>query len=101
MPDDKTIEQQATELARAHCAADPSIVAVYWFPDDKVVRIVDVDATIPKTTAKTMFHFHYAPDPDAGLPHPSDVGLIKPGEIRTLKLPKGWGTWQDARKLFV
>ena len=71
---------------------------MYWFPHKSEVHLIEVSSNIPPTSSGTVEAFYFNAQPTYALPA-SGIALIQPGEVRKLKLPKGWGSWDDAEEL--
>lgn len=99
--DTKAIRKQASELARTNKQAEPSIVKVYWFPNNDEIRLVGLEASTVPALSGYVEPFFFGPSPKDGLTVPSGIAIIQTEEYRKLKLPKGWGTWNDAVELEV
>ncbi len=98
------IERQARMLAKENRKSDSDITKVLWFPHHEEVRLVEVHKTIPPAGDGYVHPFYFRASPQDDLPAPSGVALISPEEfkqakLRKLRLPKGWGSWKDAREL--
>ena len=92
------IEAAARALAAANVEAAPETEAVYFFPNDREVRLIETDPTTLSDTEIVPYYFG-ASLPD-GIAYRSAVALIRPEEAFRLPLPPGWGTWNDAVKLW-
>ncbi len=96
----EAIFQQAKELARRNRALDSSLQEFYWIPDNKEVRLIEIEPNaIP--SGDFLDPFYFAPIPEMGMLAPSGVALIRPDEVRKLNLPDDWGSWDDAQKLVL
>lgn len=95
----KEIERQARLLACENRAAEPGIRKVLWFPDDSEIRLVSLLDEFPTSEDGELHPFYFRPSPEDGLTSPSGVTLIRSDEYRKLKLPPGWGDWDDAIEL--
>jgi len=93
------IEEQARTLAHENREAEPGITKVYWFPDDKEVRLVGLLPNIPPSGENELYPFYFRASPADDLPAPSSVALIRPEEFGVLRLPKAWGEWDQAVEL--
>jgi hypothetical protein len=93
------IKQQAVMLARENCQTEETVTAVYWFPHETEVRLVEVDTTVPVSPDGKIHPYRFRPSPTDDMPAPSDIALISPEEVRKAELPEGWGTWDQAEKL--
>ncbi|HSN98040.1 MAG TPA: hypothetical protein VLS89_07065 [Candidatus Nanopelagicales bacterium] len=100
----KTIEETARELAEAHCKVDPATADVYLAPDptDRVIRLVEVSASVP--TTHEFFPFLFSARPDQGIDYESSVILMSPEEWLELKsgsrsLPPGWPPVDQLRRI--
>jgi len=95
------IERQAKILAKDNREFEPEITAVYWFPDDDEVRLVEVIPSVPVSPDKVLHPFFFRPSPEDDLPSRSGIALIAPEEEGQIILPGDWGSWSDAIKLEV
>ena len=95
------IREEARLLARENKRSDPHITRVFWFPDTKEVRLIELDATMPRSPGDTVEPFYFGASTEHHLHHPSGIALIRPEEYRQLLLPSDWGTWDDAEELEV
>ena len=68
MGDRQAIRRQAERLARANREAEPTISDVYWFPDDEVVRLVEIDELVPSSPDGKVHPFRVRPSPRDDLP---------------------------------
>lgn len=93
------IERQARFLANENMQADPDIQAVYWFPNQYEVRLVEVSPSIPSSTDNRVHPFYFQPDPISNLTVASSVALVRPQEVKSSTLPDGWGEWQHVQLL--
>ncbi len=94
----KTIGEQAKELARANKQAEPAIKKVYWFRNDKEIRLVELEETVPALSGRVE-PFYFGPSPQDGLTFPAGIAIIQTKEFGKLKLPRGWGSWSDAEEV--
>ena len=84
-------------LADAAREAEPAIVKVLLFPSAEDVRLLYVDPTAYSTPEdETIAPFYFGPNARRGIHHSSAVALVRPEEEGKLRLPQGWGTWEDA-----
>jgi len=90
------IEQQARLLAVDNRKAEPDITRVFWFPDESEVRLIELTEQIPIGAEGEVLPFYFRPSPRHHLPAPSAIAMIRPGEFGKLKLPMGWGSWDNA-----
>jgi hypothetical protein len=93
------IENQARFLAKENRQAEPEIIKVYWFPDDKEVRLVEVHPHVAKSADGSVHPFFFRPSPADNLPASTGVAMINPIDYGTATLPPEWGTWGDAVEL--
>ena len=92
-------EMRATAkiLANAARENEPAIERVLLFPSAEDVRLLYVDPTgRPTPEDETIAPFYFGPNAHSGIRHSSAVALILPQEVSKLRLPAGWGTWEDA-----
>lgn len=87
------IWEAARRLAAANVEAEPALHAVYLFPAEREIRLIEVDPTA--LPSKQITPFYFGPDPQGGIPFPSALALLRPEE-RDLPPPEGWGAWDDA-----
>jgi len=101
MSDLATIEELATKLAHENIEAEPTITEVYWLPAEGEIRLIEVDEqTVPMPeNSDCVEPFYFKPVPQDGIPVPCGIAIIRPEELRKLKLPEGWGSWDDAKKI--
>lgn len=93
-----TMLKAARKLAEANAISEPNIKTIYVFPSDEEVRLVEVDATALPSDQITPFYF--SPDREGGVPFRSGIALIRPEEEGNVPPPAGWGTWDDAIKIW-
>ncbi len=87
----------ARVLADAAREADPATLKVLLFPAADEVRLLYVDPTArPTLEDEAIAPFYFGPDRRNGIHHPFAVTLIRPEEEGRLRLPDGWGMWEDA-----
>jgi hypothetical protein len=91
------IERQARLLADENMDADPDIEAVYWFPNQDEVRLVEITPSIPTSTDNRVHPYYFRPDPASNFPAPSGIALIQPQEFKASTLPERWGDWNQAK----
>ena len=84
------IKKQAELLARDNQDAEPSIQAVYWFPDEEEVRLVELTPVVPLNEDDRLHPTYFPPSPEDDLPAPTRMTMIRPEEWRNLRLPSGW-----------
>jgi hypothetical protein len=84
------IRQQAEYLAKDNRETEPTIEAVYWFPDEQEVRLVELTPVVPLNEDDQLRPFYFPASVEDDLPSPSGVAMIRPEEWRRLRLPKGW-----------
>ncbi len=92
----KTIEGQAKELARANKQAEPAIKKVFWFRNNKEIRLVELEEAVVPALSGYVEPFYFGPSPQDGLTVPAGIAIIQTKEFGKLKLPRGWGSWSDA-----
>jgi hypothetical protein len=92
-----SMEEQARRVAALNREADPDITEIFWFPDDKELRLVEVSATIPISTDDQVHPFYFRPG--KWLPIPSGIAMIRPDEVRKSSLPADWGNWDAAKRI--
>jgi hypothetical protein len=92
------IEQQARLVAADNRKAEPSIQTIYWFPNPREVRLVELTPVVPLNGSDSLDPFYFPPSPGHDLPAPSSVAMIRPGEWKKLRLPRGW-SYEHAVKI--
>ena len=90
-----TIDQVATELARAHREADNATTLIKLFASDRQDEIHLLEVSTSAPTSGEVLPFKFAPDPANGVDYPSIVILLSPTEWQQvergeLELPQGW-----------
>lgn len=96
-----TIQKQAQFLAEEARRTDPNIIKFYWFPAEHEVRLVEVATDMQPSLDDEVQPFYFPASPEHNMPALSGVALIRDGEDGKLKLPNGWGTWDEAELLKV
>jgi hypothetical protein len=91
------IEAQAKLMAEEAHLNDPDIRTIYFFKADEEVRLLEVTPSVPKSGEMDVFYFR--PAPKYGMPAPSGVAMVRPEELHSLSLPKGWGTLEQAKTI--
>lgn len=94
----KSIQDAARELADGNIQSSPDLEAIYWFPADRIIRLVMLDpVALP---SEEMIPFFFGPYPQGGIPYPYAVVLIRPEEKPLLSPPMDWGVWSEAVQLW-
>ena len=92
------VEEAARKMAAANVEAAPETEAIYLFPDEKEIRLIETDpTTLP---SKEIVPYYFGAAPQSGIPYRSSVALIRPEEAYSLTPPPGWGTWKEAIQLW-
>ena len=97
----KEVRDVAIFLAKMHVQSAPEITEIYLFPsgpDREEIRLVEIDPTTTPSEEITPYYFN--PDPANGIQYVSAIALIRPEERKRLQLPRDWGRWQDAEKIW-
>lgn len=92
-------EMRATAkvLADAARESEPAIEKILFFPSSEDVRLIYVDPTAYSTPEEEVIApFYFGPNARRGVPCSSAVAMIRPEEEGKLRLPQGWGAWEDA-----
>lgn len=92
-------EMRATAKVLADAAREnePAIERVLLFPSAEDVRLLYIDPTArPTPEDETIAPYYFGPNVRSGIRHSSAVALILPQEVDKLRLPTGWGRWEDA-----
>jgi len=97
--DKNQVEIQARLLAQENKKAEPSIEKIFWFPDNKEIRLIETETTVPKLGSGSVEPFYFDPSPDDKLTVPSGIALIHPNDYGKLTLPDGWCEWTEAKEL--
>lgn len=92
------IEQAARRMAATNVEAAPETEAIYFFPAEDEIRLIETDPTTLPSAEAVPYYFGAAPK--SGIPFRSSVALICPEEAFRLAPPPGWGTWEDAVRLW-
>lgn len=58
--------------------------------------MIEMTELVPVSMDEEIYPFYFAPSPEHDLSMPSAMIMIRPDEFGKLKLPPGWGTWDDA-----
>jgi hypothetical protein len=85
----ETIQETTQWLAAFHRKLDPGIRQIYYIPDDRVIRMVEVTESVPYTGQVVPFGFK----PLGRIDYPSIFVLLHPREwsqIRRGKLKLPW-----------
>jgi len=95
----QTIEEAARTLAKANAESEATISKIYWFPDDRVIRLVAVDEDSIMEPDAIAHPFYFMPA--QGIPFPSGIALIHPKEDKRIPLPSDWDAeWSQAKLIF-
>lgn len=92
------ILDEGKRIASANTEFESSISEVLLFPSESEIRIIEIDTVAAPSGCITPFYFK--PSPQMRIAHPSGIALIAPEEKGKLKLPEGWGSWDDAVKIW-
>ena len=91
----------ARMLADAAREAEPATLKVLLFPSADEIRLLYVDCTgRPTLQEETIAPYYFGPNTRSGIRYPSAIALIRPEEEGNLRLPNGWGTWEDLETLW-
>lgn len=93
---DKILEQ-AKKLALEARETDPNITKIYWFPHDQEVRLIEIDENTIESLTGQVEPFYF--DSTAEIPVPSGIAIVRPDEVGELKMPRGWGDWNNGQEL--
>ena len=92
------LDQIAERLAKDNAAAEPNITEIYLFPHLTEIRLIELDeSTIP---SERVVPYYFPPAPRSGITAPSGIAFILPEEKGTLEPPEGWGSWDQARRIW-
>ncbi len=89
------IERAAHNLVAHNVEAEPNLEAVYLFPAEDEIRLIELDPTA--LPSEEIAPFYFDPDPRGGIPYRMAIALILPEERDRLAPPSTWGSWEDAR----
>lgn len=92
------ILEEAERLAEVNVEAEPNIEAIYLFPSDTEIRLVELDPTALPGEDVTPYYFN--PEPASNIHHPFAIALILPQEFRVALPPAEWGNWDAAVKIW-
>ena len=90
------IRKYALDLAKSNKLAEPNILRIYWFPNEKEIRLVEIEEHISHSTSENVEPFYFDASPRDLLLAPSAIALIHTDEENQLKLPEDWGAWENA-----
>jgi hypothetical protein len=93
----KEIKKYALVLAQEAWDASPDVKAIYWFPNEHEVRLVETCRDMVISLSGYVEPFYW--DSTEDVPFPTGVAAIRPEEIGKLELPEGWGGWEQGIKL--
>jgi hypothetical protein len=91
------VRRAAAQLAEANAEDEPGMEAIYLFPAADEIRLVELDRGMMRS--KAIVPYYFRADPEGGVPFQSGIALIHPDD-RSLPPPDGWGTWDDAQKIW-
>ncbi len=95
---EESIRDIARKMAQDNRQASPDLEAVYWFPHDREIRLVEID---PITlSSDRMVPYYFGAYPQGGISYPSAIVLIRPEEKFVLLPPPEWGSWDTAIQLW-
>jgi hypothetical protein len=80
-------------------ATDEESIEAYWFPAEKEIRLVEIEANIGATQSGQLEPFYFQPSPTDGRDNVLAIAIIRPEEFGKLSLPPDWGTWDKAIKV--
>ncbi len=98
----ENLEEEVKKFAKEYSESNPNVQKVYWFPDreNKAINLVSVEANYFTSAAtETMDVFVFANQVgDKVLP--LSVGTIAPQFENKPILPKSWGDWSKAVRVW-
>lgn len=95
-------EQEAKILAEENRKGDSSVQRVYWFPNrngEDEIHLVLVSEQSPSDDDNLLHPFYFGAIPEQGVSRSSAVAIVRPDEVRKLKLPAGWVNWNEAKEV--
>ncbi|MFH0826123.1 MAG: hypothetical protein V2B18_25510 [Pseudomonadota bacterium] len=92
-----SILEEARKLAEEAKASDSSISTIYWFPHDEEVHLIMIDENLVPSGEERVQPFYF--DSTVTDPVPSGIAVIGPAEYQRLRLPRGWGSWDDGQQI--
>lgn len=95
----KLIEAQARKLAQHNKKVEPGIEKIYWFPSRKEIRLVELEENMIPALSGRLEPCYFRASPQDGFTFPFVLAIIRTKEFGELKLPRGWGKWDDAVEL--
>ena len=94
----ESIQAAAQTLADYNLEAAPETEAIYLFPHPSEIRLIETDPTT--LSSAEIVPYYFGAVPESRIPFRSSVALIRPEEAHRLAPPSGWGTWEEAIKLW-
>jgi hypothetical protein len=95
----RAIEKQARFLAYSTRLGNPDVVRIYWFPDNDEVRLISLTDRTPQDHDDKVCPFYFRASPEYHLHYVSAVAMIRVDDFGKLRLPDGWGNWDNAVEL--
>lgn len=92
------VREIAEAFAEKSAKNEPNIQEIHFFPSEKELRIVAIDPTAPLRKEKSLAVYYFAPDKE--LPLRLGIGLIPPDQKGKIGLPRSWGGWAKAIKVW-
>jgi hypothetical protein len=97
-----TTKEAAEEIARENAEDNTEISEIWLFPDDREVRLIEIDETAMPypPDANRISAYSFPPYPGTRSPFRFAVAVIRSEDKKRLDPPRGWGTWDDAEKIW-
>ncbi|MCX7015035.1 MAG: hypothetical protein NTW86_21190 [Candidatus Sumerlaeota bacterium] len=95
----KDLMEAAVRLAEHSAEGEPNMKEILLFPSENEIRLVEVDELAMPNGGRAI-PFHFGADVEGRIPYRSAIALILPEEKAKIALPEGWGTWEDAVRIW-
>lgn len=90
-----TMEEAARWLANENARGEDAVRRIYWFPHERMIRLVMLDEYAFREDDDPEIHPFYF-GPTAEFPFQSGIALVHPEDERRKTLPPSWETdWDE------
>lgn len=95
---DQKMKEAARRLARQHKENEPEIIEIWLFPDDEMIRLVEVaENEMPPGEDNFIRPYYFGPNEE--VQYNTGIALIREEDVKKVNTPEGWCDWSKAIRI--